>query len=199
MRQQFPALHRCIPVLLALGAAVLTSPVAPAQQVHAAEVAAAAAPSAAQITAGEQVFKGLCMACHQADGKGLPGAFPPLAGSDFLLGNSDRAVGIVVNGLQGEVVINGAKYNAVMPAMTQLTDQQIADAITYVLNSWGNSGGSITVTRVAAERALAARTTKKADSPTQHATTASELKYQGAPSPVGAAGAQIRVTPARPT
>jgi nitrite reductase (NO-forming)/hydroxylamine reductase len=198
MLRQFPAPNPPIPLLLALAAAVLASPVAPAQQVHAAEVAAAAAPSAAQIAAGEQVFKGLCMACHQADGKGLPGAFPPLAGSDFLLSNPDRAVGVVVNGLQGAVVINGAKYDSVMPAMTQLSDQQIADALTYALNTWGNNGGAISATRVAAERALAAKTPKKADSPTQHPTTTAELKYQGAPSPVGAAGAQISVTPGAP-
>ncbi|MFO1402669.1 MAG: cytochrome D1 domain-containing protein [Steroidobacteraceae bacterium] len=195
---RFRAPVRFLGTLLATGAAALASPLALAQQVHAAEVAAAAAPSAAQIAAGEQVYTSLCMACHQADGKGLPGAFPPLAGSDFLLGKPDRGVGIVVNGLQGEVVINGAKFNGVMPAMTQLSDQQIADALTYVLNSWGNSGGSITVTRVAAERALAAKTPKKADSPTQHPTTTAELKYQGAPSPVGAAGAQISVTPGAP-
>ena len=64
---------------------------------------------------------------------------------------------IVVNGLQGEVVINGAKYNGVMPAMTQLSDQQIADAITYVLNSWGNSGPAISKQDVAKVRATTKR------------------------------------------
>ncbi len=107
-------------------------------QVHQAEVAGAAA-SPAQIKAGEQVFQTVCMACHQADGKGIPGAFPPLAGSDFLLGGKERAVGVVVNGLEGEVVVNGSKFNSVMPAMVQLSDQEIADALTYAMNSWGNS------------------------------------------------------------
>jgi len=107
---------------------------AAAPQVHQAEVAGAAA-SPAQVKAGEQVFQTVCMACHQADGKGIPGAFPPLAGSDFLMGDKGRAVGVVVNGLQGEVVVNGTKFNSVMPAMTQLSDQEIADALTYALNT----------------------------------------------------------------
>ena len=67
--------------------------------------------------------------------------------------NPDRAVGVVVRGLQGEVTVNGQKFNSVMPAMTQLTDQQVADVLTYVLNTWGNKGGSVAVERVAAERA----------------------------------------------
>ena len=166
-------------------------------QVHQAEVAGAVA-SAEQMKAGEKVFQTVCLPCHQADGKGLPGAFPPLAGSDFLLGHKDRAVGVVVNGLQGDVVVNGNKFNSVMPAMVQLSDQEIADALTYALNSWGNGGGPIAASQVAAERARAAQTPKKADSPTQHPTTTAELKYQGAPSPAGTEGAQIRVTPGAP-
>ena len=193
--------------MLALGcAAVMASGTAPAQQpsasasapqVHQAEVAGATV-TPAQIKAGEQVFQTVCLACHQADGKGIPGAFPPLAGSDFLMGDKGRAVGVVVNGLQGEVVVNGAKFNSVMPAMVQLSDQEIADALTYALNSWGNSGGAVATSLVSAERARSAQTPKKADSPTQHPTTVSELKYQGAPSPAGAEGAQILVTPGAP-
>ena len=171
------------------------SPSAP--QVHQAEVAGAAG-IAAQIKAGESVYQTVCLACHQADGKGLPGAFPPLAGSDYLLGDKDRAVGVVVRGLEGEVVVNGIKYNSVMPAMTQLSDQEIADALTYAMNSWGNQGGAISVAQVAAVRAKAAAEPKTAASPTQHPTTTAELKYQGAPSPAGAAGVKILVTPGAP-
>ena len=94
-----------------------------AQAVHKAEVAGAAGATPAQVAAGKTVYEITCLACHQADGKGLPGAFPPLAGSDYLLGVKDRAVGVVVRGLEGEVVVNGVKYNSVMPAMTQLSDQ----------------------------------------------------------------------------
>ena len=168
-----------------------------APQVHQAEVAGAAG-IAAQVKAGESVYQTVCLACHQADGKGLPGAFPPLAGSDYLLGDKDRAVGVVVRGLEGEVVVNGVKYNSVMPAMTQLSDQEIADALTYAMNSWGNQGGAVSVAQVAAVRAKAAAEPKTAASPTQHPTTTAELKYQGAPSPAGAAGVKILVTPGAP-
>jgi nitrite reductase (NO-forming) / hydroxylamine reductase len=167
--------------LAVAGSLALSAP-AWAQQVHKAEVAGAAS-VAAQVADGKAVFEVACMACHQADGKGLPGAFPPLAGSDYLLKDKDRAVGVVVNGLQGEVVVNDTKFNSVMPAMTQLSDKEIADALTYALNSWGNAGGAVSVAQVAAVRAKAAATPKKADSPTQHPTTTSELKYQGAPRP----------------
>jgi nitrite reductase (NO-forming)/hydroxylamine reductase len=168
-----------------------------APQVHQAEVAGAAG-IGAQVKAGESVYQTVCLACHQADGKGLPGAFPPLAGSDYLLGDKDRAVGVVVRGLEGEVVVNGVKYNSVMPAMTQLSDQEIADALTYAMNSWGNQSGAVTVAQVAAVRAKAAAEPKTAASPTQHPTTTAELKYQGAPSPAGAAGVKILVTPGAP-
>jgi len=182
--------------LAVAGSLALSAP-AWAQQVHQAEVAGAAS-VAAQVADGKAVFEVACMACHQADGKGLPGAFPPLAGSDYLLKDKDRAVGVVVNGLQGEVVVNDIKYNSVMPAMTQLSDKEIADALTYAMNSWGNAGGAVTVAQVAGVRAKAAATPKKADSPTQHPTTTAELKYQGAPSPAGAEGVKILVTPGAP-
>jgi nitrite reductase (NO-forming)/hydroxylamine reductase len=189
------------PVRAALALAVTGSlamaTTAGAQQVHAAEVAGAAS-VAAQVKAGESVYQTVCLACHQADGKGLPGAFPPLAGSDYLLGDKERAVGVVVRGLEGEVVVNGVKYNSVMPAMTQLSDREIADALTYAMNSWGNSGGAVAPSLVAAVRAKAASEPKSASSPTQHPTTTAELKYQGAPSPAGAAGVKILVTPGAP-
>ena len=192
-----PSIRHRAAVALGASAALALAGGVQAQQVHQAEVAGSAGLEA-RIASGKQVYETVCMACHQADGKGLPGAFPPLAGSDYLAGDPGRAVGVVVNGLQGEVVVNGVKFNSVMPAMVQLSDQQIADALTYAMNSWGNTAGSVTVAQVAAERAKAAATPKAADSPTQHPTTTSELKYQGAPSPVGAASAQIASIPGAP-
>jgi nitrite reductase (NO-forming)/hydroxylamine reductase len=183
-------------VLAAAGSLALTATVR-AQQVHQAEVAGAGA-LAAQVSDGKKVFETICQACHQADGKGLPGAFPPLAGSDYLLGDRDRAIGVVVNGLTGEVVVNGNKYNSVMPAMIQLSDKDIADALTYAMNSWGNNGGSVSPAQVAAVRAKAAATIPKAESPTEHPTTVAEMKYQGAPSTAGAEGAEIMITPGAP-
>jgi nitrite reductase (NO-forming)/hydroxylamine reductase len=202
-RHSIPGLTQLatVPALLLLGSTGLAQ--SPARgsdspQVHQAEVASATGPDAARMQAGAEVFNMACVACHQATGEGLPGAFPPLARSDFLLADPERAVGIVVRGLTGEVTVNNVKYNSVMPAMTQLSDQQIADVVTYVLNSWGNKGGSIAVERVAAERARAAKEGITAASPTQHPTTVAETQYQGAASPVGGADAQVRVTPGAP-
>ncbi len=129
-----------------------------------APVAAAAEASAAgnltreqQIKAGEVLFKGTCSACHQDDGKGLPNVFPPLAGSDYLVQNPQRAIGIALNGLTGPVTVNGATYNSVMPPMSQLNDDEIANILTYALNSWGNSGGAVTSQQVKAVRASTKR------------------------------------------
>jgi nitrite reductase (NO-forming) len=107
----------------------------------------------AQVEKGSRVYMGLCFACHQPDGKGLPGAFPPLAGSDFMLADRDRAVRIVLKGLSGPVVVNGTTINSVMPPQEAiLTDGQIADVLTYVFNSWGNKGDAFTADHVKAIR-----------------------------------------------
>jgi nitrite reductase (NO-forming) len=125
-----------------------------------APVTAAAAASAAgnltkdqQIKAGEVLFKGTCSACHQEDGKGLPNVFPPLAGSDYLLKNPQHGIDAALNGLTGPVTVNGATFNSVMPPMSQLNDDEIANILTYVLNSWGNDGGVVTSKQVQATRA----------------------------------------------
>ncbi|MFI5337324.1 MAG: c-type cytochrome, partial [Opitutales bacterium] len=102
-----------------------------------------------QIEKGKQVYMGLCFACHQPDGKGLPGAFPPLAGSDFLAADRDRAIRIVLKGLAGPVVVNGTTINSIMPPQEAvLTDAQIADVLTYVMNSWGNHGDATSAAQV---------------------------------------------------
>jgi nitrite reductase (NO-forming) len=106
-----------------------------------------------QVEKGKQVFMGLCFACHQPDGKGLPGAFPPLAGSDFLLADQDRAIRIVLKGLTGPVTVNGTTINSAMPPQEAvLTDAQIADVLTYVYNAWGNKGDAISADKVKASR-----------------------------------------------
>lgn len=106
-----------------------------------------------QIEKGKQVYMGLCFACHQPDGKGLPNIFPPLAGSDFLQADHERAIRIVLKGLSGPVVVNGKTINSAMPPQEAvLTDAQIADVLTYVLNSFGNQGDAITTDHVKAIR-----------------------------------------------
>ncbi|HUP06526.1 MAG TPA: c-type cytochrome, partial [Caldimonas sp.] len=106
-----------------------------------------------QVDAGKSLFAGTCSVCHQADGKGLPGVFPPLAKSDYLAADVTRALRAVLHGLTGKVTVNGHEYDSVMPPMTQLNDDEVANILTYVVNSWGNAGGRISKDAVKQERA----------------------------------------------
>jgi mono/diheme cytochrome c family protein len=105
-----------------------------------------------RIEVGKRLFTTICAACHQSTGQGLPGRFPPLAGSDFLNSDKHRAIKIVVNGLQGEITVKGQKFNNSMPKFP-LSDQEIASALTFVYNSFGNSGKDVTPEEVGAVRA----------------------------------------------
>ena len=82
--------------------------------------------------------------------------FPPLAKSDFLAADLKRAIGIALNGRTGPVTVNGRNYDSVMPPMSQLNDDEVANIVTYVLNSWGNPGGRIEAAEVAKVRAAPA-------------------------------------------
>jgi nitrite reductase (NO-forming) len=110
-----------------------------------------------QAEAGKVLFQGTCSTCHQVDGKGVEGVFPPLAGSDFLMADKARSIGIVVNGLSGAVTVNGKEYASVMPPMSQLNDDEVANILTYVRNAWGNVGDVVTAAEVAAVRASTPR------------------------------------------
>ena len=79
--------------------------------------------------------------------------FPPLAKSDYLAADPQRAISVVTHGLSGKLTVNGHEYDSVMPPMAQLTDDEVANILTYVLNTWGNPGGRITKEDVARERA----------------------------------------------
>lgn len=96
-----------------------------------------------RIDMGKRLYAQNCAACHQPEGQGIAGAFPPLAGSDYLLSNKDRAIGVLINGLSGEVVVNDESYNGVMPAVL-LSDEDVANVLTFILNTWGNDGGEVT-------------------------------------------------------
>jgi nitrite reductase (NO-forming) len=105
-----------------------------------------------QVKAGQALFAGTCSTCHQANGQGLPGVFPPLAKSDYFAKDPMRIADVVLNGLTGTVTVNGQAYNSVMPPMGQLTDDEVANLATYVVNSWGNAGGRVTKEQVAERR-----------------------------------------------
>lgn len=93
---------------------------------------------------GERTYNQICAACHQPDGMGVPSAFPPLAKSDYLMADTERAILTIVNGLQGPIVVSGKKFNSVMPAV-KLSNDEIANVMTYVRNSWGNEGGKVSL------------------------------------------------------
>lgn len=97
---------------------------------------------------GEKVYMGSCVACHQKNGEGLVGAFPPLAKSDYLLADKMRAIKTVANGMSGEITVNGEVYNENM-ASQGLTDTEVKDVVNYILNSWGNNGGEVSEEDVA--------------------------------------------------
>ncbi len=97
---------------------------------------------------GEQIFGRTCIACHQANGKGIPNVFPPLAGSDFLRNNKDRAIDFVLHGHSGPLVVNGDSFNNTMPPQP-LNDRQIAEVLTFVRISFGNKMSAVAPEEVA--------------------------------------------------
>lgn len=96
-----------------------------------------------RIAEGKSIYSSTCFACHQPNGEGLPNAFPPLAQSDYLNADVERAIDIVLHGKTGEMTVNGKKYNSVMTAQA-LTDEEIANVLTFVYNSWGNNKKDVT-------------------------------------------------------
>lgn len=100
---------------------------------------------------GAEVYKQICQACHQANGEGLPNAFPPLAKSDYLLADKTRAIKQVLKGSSGEITVNNQKFNGTMPPQN-LSDEQVADVLNYVLHSWENNGEVVTADEVKAQR-----------------------------------------------
>ena len=105
------------------------------------------------IAEGKTIYATVCAACHQADGKGLPGAFPPLAGSDWVNGPDQRIILTVLHGLGGEIVVNGETWNGMMPAQGAiLDDRKVAAVLSYVRSEWGNSSPTVDPEKVTALR-----------------------------------------------
>ncbi len=95
-------------------------------------------PLAQSIERGKKVYSGLCVTCHLPTGKGIAGTYPPLDGSNWLTEKREAAIRGVKYGLQGEIQVNGETYNNVMTPMG-LSDQEVADALNYVMHSWSNN------------------------------------------------------------
>ena len=133
------------------------------------------------VAAGQRVYDKNCVGCHQASGKGVPGAFPPVVGSEWVTGSPETLARILLFGLQGPVQVMGATYNGAMPAWKDvLKDEEIAAVATYLRQRAPNAAPAVPASQVAAVRtAHATRTT---------AWTAAELQSAGAvaPAPGGA-------------
>ena len=104
---------------------------------------------------GKRIYNN-CMACHQQDGRGVPGQFPPLAGSEWVQGNPRVLARILLHGMHGEVVVANQRYNSVMPAWARLSDDQIAAVLSFIRASWTNDAQPISTALITQERGLTA-------------------------------------------
>ncbi len=93
---------------------------------------------------GKKVYDSVCLACHMADGSGVPGMHPPITESDFVNGDPAKLIGIVLYGMKGKIEVKGEVYNSIMPPQAFLTNEQVADVLTYVRSNFGNTSGPIT-------------------------------------------------------
>ena len=111
----------------------------------------AVASASASILKGKSIYAQYCLSCHQVDGGGVDGLNPPLTKTDYVLGDKIRLVNVLVHGLKG-VDVNGEEYHNNMPSQDFLNDQQMADVLTYVRNSFGNKASAVTVAEVKSVR-----------------------------------------------
>ena len=149
--------------------------------VHEAEAASATLDQ--RLVNGKAVYEANCAACHQSSGQGLAGAFPPLAKSDYLQSDRKKVLQAALFGLSGPITVNGKDYDSVMPSMGHLKDAQLADALTYVLSSWGNNYAAVSTAEVEALRAELGET-DRAKGERHKGATEGEMRYKGAPSAI---------------
>jgi mono/diheme cytochrome c family protein len=97
---------------------------------------------------GKKVYDENCLPCHQADGYGVPGMHPPIVGTEWVLGDKNRLIGIVLQGMAGEIEVDGEIYDSVMAPADYLTDEEIAAVLTYLRKSFGNNASEVTVAEV---------------------------------------------------
>jgi nitrite reductase (NO-forming) / hydroxylamine reductase len=116
-----------------------------------AAVSAAAAKNPASPFDGEVLYVNNCSSCHQVDGRGVPGAFPPLAQNPAVTGNPVAVIAIVKNGLEGKIVVNGETYSGIMPRWNGLlSDEQVASVVSYIRSSWENHASGVSLSDVQA-------------------------------------------------
>ncbi|OGB48649.1 MAG: cytochrome C oxidase Cbb3 [Burkholderiales bacterium RIFCSPLOWO2_12_FULL_65_40] len=108
---------------------------------------------------GKALFAAQCAACHQATGQGLPGVFPPLAGSEWVKGEPRVLANILLHGVTGPITVAGKSYEGAMPAFRQLGDAELAAVASYIRSAWGNQAAPLTPERFAQERKASDRST----------------------------------------
>jgi len=96
-------------------------------------------PKSASIKRGLEVYTNNCQSCHLEKGEGVEGTYPPLAKSDYLMKDPKQALSIIIKGQDTPITVNGKSYESYMPAQDYLTDEQIADVVNYISNTWGNT------------------------------------------------------------
>jgi len=103
---------------------------------------------------GQAIYegKGTCYICHQLTGTGLPPAFPPLANANYLLEDKDRAIRQTMYGSTQPITVNGLTYPGGTMTIVELTDEEVMNVVNYILNSWGNNGGTVSLEEVSAQR-----------------------------------------------
>jgi mono/diheme cytochrome c family protein len=116
-------------------------------------------PKLAGAVDGKQLYSVHCVACHQASGKGLPGVFPPLDGSEWVLGDERVVANILLHGIDGEISVAGASYKGNMPAFKQLSDAELAAVASHVRATWSNQAAPLTPALFERERRATTRTT----------------------------------------
>lgn len=107
---------------------------------------------AADASEGENVYKKYCQACHQPNGKGMQGVFPPLAGNTNIKDNPDYIAKTIINGKSGAITVNGTNYNGAMPPMGYLKDADISTLVNYINTEFADGGETITAEAVASLR-----------------------------------------------
>ena len=151
---------------------------------------------------GKRVFTQNCIVCHQATGLGLPGQFPPLAGSEWVQSQDwhgdNHLVKILLKGLQGPVQVKGATFNNAMPTWSMLTDEQIAAVLTYIRSEWGNTASSISADYVQEIRAKTADRTEPWKSKELQEIPAEKAPAELPPAPSPSPVASPAATPAAP-
>lgn len=109
---------------------------------------------------GKALFASHCVACHQATGKGLPGVFPPLDGSEWVHGEPRIVANILLHGIDGEIEVEGQKFKGQMPSFAQLSDAELAGVASYIRSAWSNKAAPIEASLFETERKAGAARTK---------------------------------------